>query len=98
MFEEEVTAGIALLDKQGPEGWRNKIDVETLDLAYIDKCILGQVYGNYFDGLKVLDVDFDEDNFDSVAPYAFCIYEGSTRQDDYYFRELTLEWVRQLAL
>lgn len=41
---EAVTAAIALLDKHGPENWRDRIDLTRLNMWSWRDCILGQVY------------------------------------------------------
>ena len=48
-----VRRGVRLLDKMSP-GWHLKIDLRKLDLAFIDKCVLGQVFGDYSDGCDKL--------------------------------------------
>lgn len=52
MYEENVKRGAAHLDMYGPSNWRNKIDVEKLDMADSKLCILGQLYGEYSDGYE----------------------------------------------
>lgn len=51
---ENVQNGIRLLDTSGPENWRERIDTGTLDLASLDNCILGQVFGSYSKGMDAL--------------------------------------------
>jgi hypothetical protein len=41
---ERVNAGAAWLDEHRP-GWRNRIDIDTIDVASVRCCPLGQVYG-----------------------------------------------------
>ena len=48
---ESVKHGVEFLDKHNP-GWREKINRETLDLLQADCCILGQLYGNFWDALR----------------------------------------------
>lgn len=50
-----VAQGAALLDQARP-GWFNEINIEELNMATGDKCILGQLYGTYFYGMDVLDI------------------------------------------
>jgi hypothetical protein len=52
---ERVAAGAALLDEKIP-GWRDEINIKTLDLVSFRQCILGQLFGHYRDGLEALDV------------------------------------------
>jgi hypothetical protein len=53
MFEAEVAQGIALLDKRTP-AWRERIDPDRLAIASCEDCVLGQLYGDYFDGREAL--------------------------------------------
>lgn len=50
---ERVVQGAEFLDEFRP-GWADEIDVEALDLASSDRCVLGQIYGSFRDGLEVL--------------------------------------------
>jgi len=40
-----VARGVALLDELGPDGWRDRVDLSTLNLMSTEDCVLGQVYG-----------------------------------------------------
>jgi len=50
---ERVNRGIALMDQKYPHWWR-VLDLETLDLRSTENCVLGQVAGDYRDGLVTL--------------------------------------------
>ncbi len=50
---ERVGAGAALLDGRLP-GWRDLVDVDRLDLAVCDECVLGQIFGDYSRGVDAL--------------------------------------------
>lgn len=50
-----VHNGINLLDEQEP-GWRDLIDLDTLDVSDCTQCVLGQVYGHYVTGENRLDI------------------------------------------
>ncbi len=39
-----VTKGVELLDAEGPMGWREMINLNTLDMGDGHLCILGQIY------------------------------------------------------
>lgn len=54
MTPEEL--GANFLDSAYP-GWFHKIDVHNIDMEHYSNCILGQLYGDYFDGLNCLDED-----------------------------------------
>lgn len=52
--DELVAKGIALLDEKGPEGWRDRIDLDELDVSGGCTCVLAQVYGTYGRGCTAL--------------------------------------------
>jgi len=52
-IEKRVEAGVAFLNVVKPN-WLKKIDVEKLDLIDKKVCMLGELYGNYDDGLSQL--------------------------------------------
>lgn len=49
-YTENIKRGAALLDKERP-GWRDEINLATLDLADDCYCVLGQIFGRYSSGL-----------------------------------------------
>lgn len=53
---DRVRAGMALLDRLlvGRPGWRDDLDVDRLDMGDPWDCVLGQLYGTYADGLRML--------------------------------------------
>jgi hypothetical protein len=51
MNQEAVRKGAALLDERKP-GWRKLVDPDNLHM--LNHCILDQVYGDYFVGLREL--------------------------------------------
>lgn len=48
-----VTRGIAYLDEHLP-GWQDEIDWEALDMNTCEKCIVGQLFGDYDRGMRIL--------------------------------------------
>lgn len=50
-----VSKGIKLLDKVKPDWWK-KIDLRTFDMGEANYCVLGQSFGNFFSGLKHLNL------------------------------------------
>lgn len=52
-FAAKVAKGAELLDNERP-GWADDIDLESLNMAEGNHCILGQLYGDYVDGLYAL--------------------------------------------
>ena len=53
-----VTRGIALLDEHLP-GWQDEIDWDDLEMDTCEKCILGQIFGDYQKGLRLLGLEGD---------------------------------------
>lgn len=43
-YEKRVQRGIAFLDSMGPEGWREMLNLETLDLSHTHSCVFGQIF------------------------------------------------------
>lgn len=58
MMKDNVLRGIELLDRQVPD-WRDRIDWERLDTGTCTLCIMGQLFGDYSDGLKRLDLSYE---------------------------------------
>lgn len=55
-IQERVANGAALLDEKKP-GWRDKINLEELDISDPSRCVVGQLYqgrGGYLHGLSDL--------------------------------------------
>ncbi len=50
---ERVARGAALLDEQRP-GWAGEINTEELEMSCCFDCILGQLFGDYCHGGKIL--------------------------------------------
>lgn len=53
--EDRVASGAYLLDLHAP-GWREKINVDRLNVLSCQDCILGQVYGKYAEGMITLGI------------------------------------------
>lgn len=51
---ETVAAGAALLDSLRDDDWRALINRDTLDIASVTDCVLGQLYGGYDDGYSTV--------------------------------------------
>ena len=62
MLEKEITKGIELLNKINP-GWVDKINLEELNMFCSDKCIIGQLYGDYCDAMPTIERDYKVDRF-----------------------------------
>jgi len=54
-YAPNVSLGIQTLnDHFGNEEWKSKIDLNDLDLKDTEYCVLGQVFGNFYDGLNAI--------------------------------------------
>lgn len=51
---ERVKLGMALMEEKHGAEWVDHIDLKTLNLASGSACVLGQIYGDYEDGEKIL--------------------------------------------
>jgi hypothetical protein len=52
-MQENVNNGVALLDEKAP-GWREKMNLDKLNMSNCIDCVLGQVFGDFFDGVTAL--------------------------------------------
>jgi len=87
-YGEVVQAGMDVLDKKVP-GWECRIDPDTLDLASCQRCILGQIYGDYVDGRRTLELT------DTVHHgFTLSALVGGQRKREWEF--LTKTWLRVL--
>ncbi len=48
-----VAAGASFLDRHEP-GWHRRVDPDTLDAADVGRCVLGQLFGGFEQGLAEL--------------------------------------------
>ena len=79
-YTSKVKSGIQLLNAHfGNENWKKDIDLDTLDLGSCGVCVLGQLFGDYSDGL-------DELGIDGGRAYGFDVTSTGN------FRELTQAW------
>lgn len=54
-FKLAAKKGAAFLDEARP-GWAEAVNPITLELGFMDQCVLGQLYGDYNQGLSELEV------------------------------------------
>jgi hypothetical protein len=92
-FKKFVKAGAKLLDEKGPKEWWNNVKLKKLDMPDPTACVLTQVYGNYIEGLRQLNILFtpgDEDPF----TYGFTLcFDISTNKN---WTKLTKKWKKQI--
>jgi hypothetical protein len=48
-LREKVRSGVRFLNERLGRGWQKRINLDELDLADCEECILGQLYGSYHD-------------------------------------------------
>jgi hypothetical protein len=56
LMQERVQAGIKFLDENAPRNWRERVDLDRLDIDKSSRCMLGQIYNNYWTGLTALNI------------------------------------------
>lgn len=83
---DRVAAGIKLLNEREPD-WLKKIDVPNLQVHTLGFCVLGQVYGSFFQGLIALDL---------TPTIAFNFGFDRRRTEDGDYELLQTEWEQQL--
>lgn len=73
-IEQRVAEGADLLDTEHPDWWRT-IDIGRLDLADRCRCVLGQIWGDYYQAPITLDdavlCGFDASEATMAAPEEF---------------------------
>lgn len=96
-FAARVEKGIIFLrSREGSEaypelrGWPVRINRELLDLGSPRRCIVGQLLGEFRNGLLALGVG----DLDQAEELGFYLYPG----DSYYYDYLTEVWRERLAL
>lgn len=84
---ERVLNGVTFLDETVPD-WREKIEPISLNVADGNNCVLGQVFGNFGDGLIFLkkDANWAADH----GMYAYGHNDGVSCLKEY--QRLTEEW------
>lgn len=50
MYTEQVNNGVEWLNQNCPD-WLDRIDLDSLDIKDGTRCILGQLYGDYFSSI-----------------------------------------------
>lgn len=80
---------MGLLDEKAPD-WPGRISLEALDLEDCEMCVLGQLYGNFWDGFDQLDQGGLE-VFDPITKGFDADDQAADPEGDY--RALTREWV-----
>lgn len=53
-YTDRINNACKILSAKYREDWYNEIDLDRLDINFPDKCVLGQLYGNYRRGVMLL--------------------------------------------
>lgn len=96
---QQVSRGIALLDAKGPKKWRERISLRALNINDPKWCILGQLYGKFFRGLRALGL-VDERykyGFSNVWDIADESYKYGFSSEWCNVHDLETEWKRRLT-
>jgi hypothetical protein len=90
--KKRVLQGLELLHVKYGDDWIDHIDPTTLDMANSRFCVLGQVYGDYEQGVVALDIN-EIDGYE--ADYGFMNAHGYQSYDGRYisFEELDEAWL-----
>jgi len=87
--DKRVLKGASLLDVhfKGYD-WRSEIDIETLEMDSSSQCVLGQLFGDYQNGLIALKLDDVSMGLDArrEAGFSTCAW------DSYDWAMLEYEW------
>lgn len=84
-IRRRVNRGIKLLNLR-QVGWAKRIDLNTLDINYPTKCVLGQLFGNDIYGLDLLQLNREQE-----VTHGF---NSKIGQYDYDMPRLTKTWKR----
>jgi hypothetical protein len=87
-LKSRVKKGAELLDEKYP-GWYWDVNIGNLDLGNEHKCILGQLYGDYFNAVSILKLSF----YDSTYEYGFSLH---IREPWNSWNALTRHWTRAI--
>lgn len=69
---DRIDNGAKLLDEVMP-GWAGKINTLELNVDSFKNCVLGQLYGSFWDGMKQLGYSGTRDVYDEDG---FCVSNG----------------------
>lgn len=79
-LEGAVTRGAAFLDEKAP-GWFHRLDRNALEMNDCSRCVLGQLFGNYYAALEARQYSTDEAagmGFSVARPFSG-VYENWVR-------------------
>ena len=91
-----VAKGVALLDENKP-GWVGRISLADLNIGDVQCCVLGQVYGDFHEGIHTLELCGGDEGCQE-GEYGFDSLGNNMAEQMQDFKELQKEWVRVIAL
>lgn len=103
MIPEEIENGMKLLDEKanellGVEDWRLMINLSTLNMQFCGSCILGQVFGYYFDGLVELGILTEDEALEyEYEAQGIAKSLGFHADNSEKWEELTNQWRQALS-
>jgi hypothetical protein len=89
-IKERVAYGVRFLDSVEP-GWEDKVDLVKLNMAAGDRCVLGQVFGDYYDAAIKW---FGSVDAPTARDYGFIARSHSMLREITEFHYLRDEWRR----
>ncbi len=87
--QDRVKAGAAFMDQLLPEGWRDRINEQELDIAYDGSCVIGQCCGSFGRVMTHLDVSPEK-------AVALGFFESTGPKRSRRYNRLTAAWRREL--
>jgi hypothetical protein len=86
-YTKRIERGAGLLDKTRP-GWRNQVDLASLDLGSCARCVLGQLLGSYHGRHEL---GLDDEGYAAWHGFTLGSFEAVSDGGDPYI-QLTEEW------
>lgn len=100
-LEARVEKGIACLNEEVP-GWYNMIDLDQFNIGESCNCVLGQLFGSYPKGIRVLQLSDKIGNtvFGRIDGPEACQYGFHLHESDLFglniWGRLNLVWIRRI--
>ena len=89
-YRQNVRRGARVLDSINPD-WYRKINPDILDIADYKRCVLGQLYENFWYACKDLELSYE-----SAIYYGFNVRSEDT-EDGHSYNDLTKYWKEEIA-